>query len=198
MLHPFMPFITEELWARTVAPDGRASLLIEAMWPAVNAPAAFESAQKDLEWVIELVKGVRSVRAEMNVPPSAKIDLLLTHASEASQQLLDRHKDVIVQLARLASAEAADASPKGSAQLVVGEATIALPLGDVIDFSKERARLEKDLKRTNEEIARFDAKLSNEQFVSRAPEDVLAEQRDKRGEAAALASRLKEAISRLA
>ena len=198
MLHPFMPFITEELWARTAAPDGRASLLIEAMWPAVKAPPAFETAQKELEWVIELVKGVRSVRAEMNVPPSAKIDLLLTQASTASQQLLDRHKDVIVQLARLASAAAAHAFPKGSAQFVMGEATIALPLGDVIDFAKERARLEKDLKRANEEIARFDAKLSNEQFVSRAPEDVLAEQRDKRGEAAALALRLKDAISRLA
>ena len=86
MLHPFMPFITEELWARTAVPDGRASLLIEAMWPAVKAPPAFEIAQKELEWVIELVKGVRSVRAEMNVPPSAKIALLLKDASPAERE----------------------------------------------------------------------------------------------------------------
>jgi valyl-tRNA synthetase len=198
MLHPFMPFITEELWARTAVPDGRANLLIEAMWPAIKSPPAFEIAQRELEWVIELVKGVRSVRAEMNVPPSAKIDLLLTQASTASQQLLDRHKDVIVQLARLAGVAIVDDLPKGSAQFVLGEAMAGLPLGDVIDFAQERARLEKDLRRANEEIARFDAKLSNEQFVSRAPEDVLAEQRDKRGEAAALASRLKDAIARLA
>jgi len=198
MLHPFMPFITEELWARTAPPDGRTSLLIESGWPAIAAPASFETAQKELEWVIELVKGVRSIRAEMNVPPAAKIDLLLTQASAESAQRLDRHKDVILQLARLARASTAHALPKGSAQFVLGEATVGLPLGDVIDLSKERARLEKDLKRARDEIARFDAKLSNEQFVSRAPEDVLAEQREKREEATALAARLQEAIARLA
>jgi len=198
MLHPFMPFITEELWARTAPSDGRPSLLIEASWPAITAPVSFETAQKELEWVIELVKGVRSIRAEMNVPPSAKIDLLLTHASVESRQRLDRHKDVIVQLARLARASTADVLSKGSAQFVLGEATVGLPLGDVINLSKERARLEKDLKRARDEIARFDAKLSNEQFVSRAPEDVLAEQREKREEATALAARLQEAIARLA
>ena len=92
--------------------------------------------------------------------------------------------DVIATLARLSSAEAAAAIPKGSAQFVLGEAVVALPLGDVIDFAKERARLEKDLKKAEDEIARFDAKLSNEQFVAKAPEEVLAEQREKRAEAA--------------
>ncbi len=100
-------------------------------------------------------------------------------------------------LARLDSAEAASATPKGSAQFVLEDAVVALPLGDVIDFAKERARLEKDLKKAEEEIARFDAKLSNEQFVAKAPEEVLAEQREKRAEAAALAERLGEAIKRL-
>jgi valyl-tRNA synthetase len=101
-------------------------------------------------------------------------------------------------MARLTSADVADAIPGGSAQFVLEEATVALPLGDVIDFAKERARLEKDLKKAQDEIARFDAKLSNEQFVSKAPEDVLTEQREKRAEAAALATRLDEAIRRLA
>ena len=100
-------------------------------------------------------------------------------------------------LARLDSAETASAIPKGSAQFVLEEAVVALPLGDVIDFAKERARLEKDLKKAEEEIARFDAKLSNEQFVSKAPEVVLTEQRENRAEAAALALRLGEAIKRL-
>ena len=81
---------------------------------------------------------------------------------------------------------------------MLGEAVVALPLGDVIDFAKERARLEKDLKKAQDEIARFDAKLSNEQFVAKAPEEVLAEQREKRAEAAALAARLTDAIGRLA
>ena len=92
----------------------------------------------------------------------------------------------------------AGAIPKGSAQFVLGEAVVALPLGDVIDFARERARLEKDLKKAQDEIARFDAKLGNEQFVAKAPEEVLEEQRSKRAEAAALAARLEEAIKRLA
>ena len=115
----------------------------------------------------------------------------------AAQALLARNKAIILQLARVTSADAADTLPKGSAQFVIGEAVAALPLGDVIDFVKERARLEKDLKKANEEIARFDAKLGNEQFVAKAPEEVLAEQREKRAEAAALALRLVEALTRL-
>jgi valyl-tRNA synthetase len=147
--------------------------------------------------VIDLIKGIRSVRAEMNVPAGAKITMLLTAADQTAKDRLARNKDVILTLARLTSAEAADAIPKGSAQFVLGEAVVALPLGDVIDFAKERARLEKDLKKAQDEIARFDAKLSNEQFVSKAPEDVLTEQREKRAEAAALAIRLREAVARL-
>jgi valyl-tRNA synthetase len=121
----------------------------------------------------------------------------LKDASIETRERLDRHLDVVQTLARLSSITVADAIPAGSAQFVVGEATVALPLGDVIDFAKERARLEKELKKAHDEIARFDAKLSNEQFVSRAPEEVLAEQREKRADAMALAVRLGEAIKRL-
>jgi len=196
LLHPFMPFITEELWAAT-AVTPRDSLLVVADWPSVKVQGA-EAASAEMNWVIELIKGVRSVRSEMNVPAGAKIPLVLTGASENSARRLAKHIDVIASLARLTSAEAAPAIPKGSAQFVLEEAVVALPLGDVIDFAKERARLEKDLKKTRDEIARFDAKLSNEQFVAKAPEEVLAEQREKRAEAAALAARLSDAIGRLA
>jgi valyl-tRNA synthetase len=197
LLHPFMPFITEELWAAT-APTPRDSLLMVADWPKIAVPKGAQAATAEMRWVIELIKGTRSVRAEMNVPAGAKIPLVLTGASGESAARLARHVDVIATLARLSSAEAAPAIPKGSAQFVLGEAVVALPLGDVIDFAKERARLEKDLKKAQDEIARFDAKLSNEQFVSKAPEEVLTEQRDKRAEAAALAARLTGAIGRLA
>ncbi|HVT25248.1 MAG TPA: valine--tRNA ligase [Rhizomicrobium sp.] len=197
ILHPFMPFITEELWART-APTPRKSLLIESAWPDLSGLPKFEDATRDVQWIIDLVSGVRSIRAEMNVPPSAKIELLLKDASPQSKELLARGKTVITTLARLSNAKLADALPKGSAQFVIGEATVGLPLGDVIDFGKERARLEKELKKAEDEIARFDAKLSNEQFVSRAPEDVLNEQREKRSEALTLANRLREAVNRLA
>jgi valyl-tRNA synthetase len=199
LLHPFMPYITEELWARTEpvrAP--RSSLLIEAEWPGLSTLPKNDDARAEMQWVIDLVSGVRSVRAEMNVPPSAKIALVLKDASAQSKTRLERNLGVIETLARLDGARTSDVLPQGSAQFVLGEATVALPLGDVIDFAKERARLEKDLKKAQDEIARFDAKLSNEQFVSRAPEDVLTEQREKRAEAMALAARLMEAIKRLA
>ncbi|OAI43922.1 valine--tRNA ligase [Rhizomicrobium sp. SCGC AG-212-E05] len=195
LLHPFMPFITEELWART-SETPRDTLLVVAAWPTIAAKA--QDATAEMHWVIDLIKGIRSVRAEMNVPAGAKITMLLTAADATAKDRLTRNKDVILSLARLTSAETSDVIPKGSAQFVLGEAVVALPLGDVIDFAKERARLEKDLKKAEDEIARFDAKLSNEQFVSKAPEEVLTEQREKRAEAAALAARLREAVARLA
>ena len=199
LLHPFMPYITEELWARTVEhTTPRASLLIEAAWPQLSALPKNEDAIAEMRWVIDLVAGVRSIRAEMNVPPAAKIALVLKGASAVTKARLERHHGVVLTLARLSSADIAEAVPQGSAQFVIGEATVALPLGDVIDFAKERARLEKELKKANDEIARFDAKLSNEQFVSRAPEDVLTEQREKRAEALLLKTRLSEALKFIA
>jgi valyl-tRNA synthetase len=196
LLHPFMPFITEELWART-AETPRASLLVAAAWPEITARET-DGASAEMNWVIDLIKGIRSVRAEMNVPAGAKIPMMLTGADATAKDRLARNGGVIETLARLSSSAPADVIPKGSAQFVLGEAVVALPLGDVIDFARERARLEKDLKKAEGEIARFDAKLGNEQFVAKAPEEVLTEQREKRAEAAALAARLTEAIARLA
>jgi valyl-tRNA synthetase len=199
LLHPFMPFITEELWARTgERGPKRESLLIVADWPALDQKLVAPEASEEMEWVINLVSGVRSVRAEMNVPPAAHMPLVLKGANAETQARLGRHRDVIQTLARLSGIETGNAIPKGSAQFVIGEAVAAIPLGDVIDFAKERARLEKELKKTEDEIARFDSKLNNEAFVARAPEDVIEEQREKRAEAAALAARLKEAVARLA
>jgi valyl-tRNA synthetase len=198
LLHPFMPFITEELWALTENSRARReTLLIEAEWPRLAALPKNEAARAEMQWVVDLVSGVRSVRAEMNVPPSAKTALVLKGASVETRERLDRHQDIIATLARLSGMEASDAIPQGSAQFVLGEATIALPLGDVIDLAKERTRLEKELKKAEDEIARFDAKLSNEQFVARAPQEVLDEQREKRAEAMQLKMRLGEALKHL-
>ena len=197
LLHPFMPFITEELWARTAA-SPRETLLIEAPWPDFARLPTSEAAAAEMQWVIDLIKGVRSVRSEMNVPAAAKIPMVLTGADSIARDRLARNTGVIETLARLSSSAPADAIPGGSAQFVLGEAVVALPLGDVIDFAKERARLEKDLKKAEDEIARFDAKLGNEQFVAKAPPEVLEEQHAKRAEAHALATRLREAVARLA
>jgi valyl-tRNA synthetase len=197
LLHPFMPFITEELWART-AQAPRDTLLILADWPARVAVLGAEAASAEMYWVIDLIKGVRSVRAEMNVPAAAKIPFMLKGASEESKKWLYLHKDIISTLGRLESVALSDApSRMGTTEFPIGEAVAILVLDTAMDLAKERARLQKDLKKVQDEIGRFDAKLSNEQFVSKAPEEVLAEQREKRKEASSLAMRLQEMIARL-
>src|SRR6185437_11618468 len=198
LLHPFMPFITEELWAR-IAEHAvpRRSMLMLSPWPDLSGLPENEEARAEMNWLIDLVSGVRSVRAEMNVPPSARIALLLKDAGAETAKRLARHRDVALTLARLSSARVSSDIPENSAQFVLGEAISALPLGEVIDVAKERARLQKDLKKTEEEIARFDAKLGNAAFVAKAPEEVIEEQKEKRSEAAAVAVRLGEALRRL-
>jgi valyl-tRNA synthetase len=195
LLHPFMPFITEELWQRLAG--SRASMLMLSQWPDLSALPKNENARTEMNWLIDLVSGVRSIRAEMNVPPAAKMTLLLKDANSETSARLARHQDVALTLARLSEARLAADIPKGSAQFVLGEATIALPLGDVIDFDKERARLAKELKRCEDEIAKFDAKLNNAAFVAKAPEEVIEEQKEKRAAAASLAARLTDALKRL-
>lgn len=196
LLHPFMPFVTEELWA-TIAPTARDNLLVVTPWPTVSPPPGAEAATSEMHWVINLIKGVRSVRAEMNVPAGAKIPLVMNGASELSAARLARHINLIATLARLSSAEVGPQVPKGCAQFVLDEAVVALALGEVIDLAKERARLEKDFNKVQDDIIRLEAKLSNEQFVSKAPEEVLSEQREKLADFRALSMRLADAIARL-
>jgi valyl-tRNA synthetase len=197
LLHPFMPFITEELWGRT-GNRGEAldSLLIRAPWPQPTVQADPEACG-EVKWLIALVSGVRSVRMEANVPAAAKIALVLRGADETTRSRLERNRDAVATLARLSSVSFAEAIPRDSAQFIVGEAVAALPLGDVIDLEKERARLRKELQRAEAEIARFDAKLGNADFLARAPEDVVDEQKERRADAEALASRLRDAVAHL-
>ena len=198
LLHPFMPFITEELWARTAEhARPRAAFLMLSPWPDAASLPSDEAARAEMEWLIALISGVRSVRSEMNVPPAARIELLLKGASAETLERLSRHHGVVLSLARLSSARETEKISSGSVQFLVGEAVAALPLGEVIDIAKERARLEKDVKKAEDEIARFDAKLSNQAFVAKAPEEVIEEQKERRAEAAAVVTRLTEALARL-
>ena len=198
LLHPFMPFITEELWARLAEhAEPRRTLLMQSQWPELGALPKHDDARVEMEWLIALISGVRSVRSEMNVTPSARIALVLKDASDQTAQRLTLHRDLVMTMARLASARTADAIPAGSAQFVVGEAIAALPLGDVIDLAKERARLEKEVAKAESEIGKIDSKLGNEAFVSKAPEEVIDEQKERRAEYAALRDRLSDALKRL-
>ena len=197
LLHPFTPFVTEELW-RVTAQDGatREGLLALASWPKHEALEDVE-AEAEIGWVVDLVTAIRSVRAEMNITPATAIPLVLATASAATQARAARWAEMMRRLARLSDISFAQRPPQGAVQLIVRGEVAALPLTGVIDFAAEKARLEKEMARVSSDIARIDAKLANADFVARAPEDVVEGEREKREEAEARRAKIDEALARL-
>ncbi|BAQ17266.1 valine--tRNA ligase [Methyloceanibacter caenitepidi] len=197
VLHPFMPFVTEELWEKR-APEGtpRQSLLMLTDWPT-HQGLQNATADEEIGWVIRLVTDVRSVRAEMNVPAGAKVPLVITGADDKTKARIAAHLETVSRLARIESIELADTPPAGSVQIVLDEATIALPLEGVIDIDAEADRLKREIDKVGAEITQIDAKLANDKFVSRAPQHVVEEQRERRADAEATASKLTQALKRL-
>ena len=194
VLHPFMPFITEELWEVT-APKRRASILALAAWPGQQP--YFTDAHDEVGWLIELVSAVRSVRAEMNVPPSSLIQLVLVNPSDATRRSAKLWEESLNRLARVSGTIFSDKAPGGSVQLLVRGEVAALPLKGVIDFSAEKARLDKELAKADADIKRVDAKLANEKFVANAPEDIVEEEKEKREAAVTRKGKILEALERL-
>jgi valyl-tRNA synthetase len=225
LLHPFMPFITEELWAVTSKRDG---LLALAPWPrkkellpdqmplvagfaesnptsvpvmiaALETPADFSdpAAEAEIGWVVDLVTAIRSVRAEMNITPATLTPLVLAGASEETKERAQRQGDVVKRMARLADISFADRAPEGAVQLLVRGEVAALPLKGVIDLAAEKARLDKELARAEADIKRVDAKLANEKFVANAPEEIVEEEKEKREAAVARKAKILEALERL-
>jgi valyl-tRNA synthetase len=197
LLHPFMPFITEELW-RVTAETGAArdGLLVLASWPqyaGLDDPAA----EAEIGWVIDLVTAIRSVRAEMNVAPALQISLVLVGASAETRARAERWDEFLKRLARLSGITFADAAPGGTLQLVVRGEVAALPLKGVIDFVAERARLDKEMQKVDADIKRADAKLNNADFLARAKEEVVEGEREKREEAEGRRAKIVEALERL-
>jgi valyl-tRNA synthetase len=196
LLHPFMPFVTEELWAKLASPDNaRDTLLILAPWPK---HLGLENADADAEigWVIRLISEVRSVRSEMNVPAGAKLPLVVSGASDETTARAKRHEETILRLARI-DAMSFGKAPSGAVQIVLDEATLALPLAGIIDVAAESKRLKREVDKVRSEIRQLDAKLANEKFVARAPEHVVEEQRERKADAEATAARLEQALKRL-
>jgi len=198
LLHPFMPFLTEELWQR-LAEFGpkRDRMLIQERWPDIDAALIDEAATAEIDWIIRLVTETRSTRAELNVPPGARIPLLLVGASDAVAARLERYQDLIDRLARLEYSTSADAAPSGSVTFVIDDCTVAMPLEGVVDFAVEVERLAKEIARLKAEIVKIDAKLDNAEFVRKAPEDVVEEQKERRADAAASIDKLSHALDRL-
>jgi valyl-tRNA synthetase len=195
LLHPMMPFMTEELWAHAGEGTDR-GLLCHAAWPTTDF--ADDDAAAEINWLVELVSGIRSVRSEMNVPAAAVAPLVAVGASAETRERLGRHDPAIRRLARVDEVAFSGEAPAQSAQLVVGETTFCLPLGALIDLSAEAARLRKEIGKLAADIDRIDKKLSNERFVANAPEEVVEADREKRAEFAASRERLETALSRIA
>ncbi len=212
LLHPFMPFITEELWAVTAADTEAVSsashlgkgreggqdraLLALTPWPALDG-LTDDAAEAEIGWVVDLVTAIRSVRAEMNIPPATLTPLVLAGASAETKDRAQRWNDVVKRMARLAEISFAAAAPEGAVQLLVRGEVAALPLKGVIDFSAEKARLDKELAKAEADIKRVDAKLANEKFVANAPEEIVEEEKEKREAAAARKAKILEALERL-
>ena len=197
LLHPFMPFLTEELWARTAETGApREGLLVLAPWPKLEGLEAPE-AEAEIGWLIDIVTEIRSVRAEMNVPAGAQIPLVLVGAGEAARERVIIWHDVLTRLARLSAIAFELEAPAGSVQIVVRDQTVALPLAGIIDMEAEAGRLAKELAKAADDIAKVDAKLGNADFIKRAPEEVIEEQRERRETAAARAAKIREALTRL-
>jgi valyl-tRNA synthetase len=148
-------------------------------------------------WLVKLISDIRSARAELNVPAAAKLRLVVIGAEDTTRKRLETHRAAIERLARIEGIEAAPAAPKAALQLVVGETTYALPVGEVIDLEAEGARLRKEIKKLGDEVGRIDAKLGNAAFVAKAPEEVVEEQRERRIQAERTRARLSIALDRL-
>src|SRR5579862_721120 len=198
LLHPFMPFITEELWHGLGGEN--AGLLITAPWPELRV-AEPDQAAAEMEWVVAAISAVRAVRAEINVPPAARVPLLVRDAEPEAAERLSRHAEHFLRLARIERIDrlAAGASlPPGAVQIVVEGATLVLPLGDVVDLERERARLAREIGRLDSEIAKIAAKLSNPQFLAKAKAEIIEDQREREADASRDRARLKAAYDRLA
>jgi valyl-tRNA synthetase len=196
LLHPVMPFITEELW-QYFAGEG-AGLLIAAPWPDFPPDAIDRAAASEMEWVVTAISAIRAVRAEMNVPPASRVPLLVKDAESAAAERLERHGEHFIRLARVDRIEPAGIVPVGAIQVVVEGATMILPLGEVVDLARERARLAKEIGKLDGEIAKFAAKLGNPQFLAKAKPEVVEEQREREADAARDRDRLRAAHDRLA
>jgi valyl-tRNA synthetase len=195
LLHPFMPFMTEELWALRGG-DAPRGLLALAPWPSF-AETGDAEAEGEIGWLVDLVSEIRSVRSEMGVAPGAQVPLVLVGASAATRARAERNGDLLRRLARLSDVSFTDTAPPKSVQLVVRGEVAALPLEGVVDLAAETDRLTREGAKLDAEVAKIDAKLGKPDFIARAPEEVVEEQRERRAEALARRAKIDEALARL-
>ena len=180
LLHPYMPFITEELWDKlTEHGPERERMLVSESWPSFDGAFDAPDAREEMEWVIDLVSEVRSIRSDLGVPAGDKVPLTLVDADKTGRHRLERHTEVIVRLARLERARAEADAPDGSISTVVSGASIALTIADLIDVGEARTRLDKEIKTLEKDIGGIEKKLANPKFVEKAPAEIVEENRER-------------------
>ena len=196
LLHPIMPYITEELWQTT---RSRAKMLVHGDWPTYTTANMLDAeADRELNWVIGLIESIRSARAQMHVPAGLKVPMLCTEMDSTAQAAWDGNEAMIKRLARVESLDKADGFPKGTVSIAAPGATFGLPLAGLIDIDAEKTRLQKSLDKLGKEIGGLKGRLNNPKFAASAPADVVAEAQSNLDARQEEADQLQAALNRLA
>ena len=195
LLHPIMPFITEELWG---ALGERAKMVVHADWPTYTAAELVDAAaDREMNWVISLIEGIRSARSQMRVPAGLRIPMIVTELDAAGQAAWDRNEAMIRKLARVVDLTHVDAFPKGTITVAVTGGTFGLPLADIIDIDAEKERLKKSLGKLAKELGGLRGRLNNPKFVASAPDEVVEEARANLAEREEEEAQLRAAMDQL-
>ena len=198
ILHPFMPYITEELWAHMVQHgEQRVSVLALSEWPELDGLVS-DDAERDIGWVVEMISEIRSVRSEMNVPAGAKLPLEVVAPPKLIKERTKLYADTIKRMARLDEITFVESSSKGAGLIVVDDATLALPLAGFIDMDAESKRLSKEMGKIEKDLAKAEAWLANDKNVAKSPAHVVALNKERVVEHGARIERLKAALKRVA
>ncbi|WP_171100288.1 valine--tRNA ligase [Ruegeria sp. HKCCD7255] len=195
LLHPIMPFITEELWGLT---GTRAKMVVHADWPTYGAERVDADADREMNWVISVIENTRSARAQMRVPAGLYVPMLVTEIDAHGQAAWDRNEALIKRLARIDSLTKAEELPKGTISIAAPGASFGLPLADIIDIGAEKERLEKAKGKLAKELGGLRGRLNNPKFVASAPEEVVAEAKANLAAREEEEAKLNEALARLA
>ncbi|NVK10862.1 MAG: valine--tRNA ligase [Gammaproteobacteria bacterium] len=198
LAHPFMPFITEEIWQKLKALAGvEGDTIMLAAYPEFNSANVDTDAESDIEWLKSFIEGIRTIRGEMNIAPSKAIPVLVKDASSQDVARIEQYSNFLIKLAKLEAVQIADDNPPLSATALVGDMSILVPMAGLIDVNAEIARLEKDLAKLDNEITRLSGKLSNEGFVAKAPAAVIDKEREKLAIATDAKSKIDDQIQSL-
>ena len=197
LLHPFMPYVTEELWQEIKPADATVKFLMLETWPQIPKDVLNKDADAEINWVIKAITIIRSVRSEMNVPAGSKIPLIVSASNDLTQERLTRHEDVLKRLARLDTVSVQNNFPEGAIQSIVDEAVFAIHLNEVIDIAAEADRLKKEISKVEQEIAKISGKLSNKGFLEKAPDAVIEENKSRLQDEQSKLEKLETALDRL-